>query len=152
MFCSNCGNQIDSDSKVCSHCGVSVVSNSNPIQVNNNGNVNSAYVNNSNVNNGDIPTFSPAHSIFLIVFCILCCGGIIGVVFAILSLVEGNKVNDYVKNGNIEEAKIAKNKSTKWIKATYITCAVVAAVTLVLWIIYFFFLAAGTAIDISSLI
>lgn len=127
MFCSNCGNQIDSDSKVCSHCGVGVSNDTNPVQVNNSG----------NVNNGDIPTFSPAHSIFLIVFCILCCGGVVGVIFAVLSLVEGNKVNDYVKNGNIEEAKIAKKKANRWIKATYITCAVVTALVLLYCLISF---------------
>lgn len=127
MFCSNCGNQIDSDSKVCSHCGVSVSSNIDPIKENNG----------KNVNYKDIPTFSPAHSIILIIFCLLCCGGVVGVVFAVLSLVEGNKVNDYVKNGNIEEARIAKNKSTKWIKATYITCAVVAALVIIYCVLSF---------------
>ena len=127
MFCSNCGNQIDSNSNVCSYCGTGVANNSNPVQVNNN----------SNNYNGDIPTFSPAHSIILIVFCILCCGGVIGAIFAVLSLTEGNKVNDYVRNGNIEEAKIAKKNSDKWIKATYITCAIVAAITIIVGIFYF---------------
>ena len=127
MFCSNCGNQIDSDSKVCPYCGGSVSSNTNPIKENNS----------QNVNNKDVPTFSPAHSIFLIIFCLLCCGGVVGEVFAVLSLVEGNNVNDYVKNGNIEAARIAKNKSTKWIKATYITCAVVAALVIIYCIFLF---------------
>lgn len=127
MFCSNCGNQIDSDSKVCSRCGVSVSNDTNPIQVNNSG----------NINNEEIPTFSPTHSIILLVFCVLCCGGVVGAVFAILSLVEGNKVKEYVRNGNIEEAKIAKKNSTKWIKATYITCVIAAAITIIIGIFYF---------------
>ena len=127
MFCSNCGNQIDSDSKVCGHCGVSILGDTNPVQVSNN----------SNTNNEDIPTFSPVHSIILLIFCILCCGGVVGVIFAALSLVEGDKVNKYVKSGNIEEARIAKKKATNWIKATYITCAVVTALVLLYCLISF---------------
>jgi hypothetical protein len=126
MFCSNCGNQIDSNSNVCSYCETGVANNSNPVQVNNN----------SNNYNSDVPTFSPTHSIILLIFSVLCCGGVIGAVFAILSLTEGNKVNEYVRNGNIEEAKIAKKNSDKWIKATYITCAIAAAITIIIGIFY----------------
>ncbi len=156
MFCSKCGSLNSDDSKFCQSCGAKLgTENSNSSSINNNtGVVNNAPINNgysnnytnnqsgpiNNVNYNDIPTFNPAHSIFLIIFSILCCGGIIGVVFAILSLVEGNKVKDFVAMGNIEAAKKAKKESNKWIKATYITWAVIAALVII-YFAFFMFLA-----------
>lgn len=131
MFCSNCGNTNDDDSKFCYSCGSELKEENNVNSEKDKLNIQS-----------NMPSFSPGHSIFLIIFSILCCGGVVGVIFAALSLVEGEKVNEYAKNGNIDMAKEAKTKADKWIKATYITWAVEAA----LIIIYFIFIFATSFI------
>lgn len=119
MFCSKCGTENDNGSKYCKNCGnllENVSENNNP--VNN-------YT--SNVYTEDVPTFSPVHSIILLLFALFCCGGgIIGMIFPILSLVEGDKVKELVAKGDINGARIAKKNSDKWIRATYITLAIIA--------------------------
>lgn len=130
MFCSKCGSLNDDSNKYCQSCGESLVSESNESS----SRPNSSVYNDLNL---QMPTFSSGHSIFLIVFSLLCCGGIVGVIFAIMSLVEGNKVNDYAANGDLENALICKKNSDKWIKATYITWAVVAVLLILYFIIMF---------------
>lgn len=134
MYCSNCGTSNDQSNKFCQNCGAALGENSdqNVQMPQNNYNQNT---NENNNMNQPMPSFSSGHSIFLIIFSFLCCGGIIGAIFAILSLVEGNKVNDYAAAGDYNNAVKCKKASEKWIKATYITWAIVAA----LMIIYFAF-------------
>lgn len=131
MFCQKCGSSNDDTSKFCQSCGANLqpTSSVNEQVVANNFNNNS---------NRQMPTFSSGHSIFLIIFSLLCCGGVVGVIFAVLSLVEGNKVNEYAANGDYENALRCKNASNKWIKATYITWAVVAALVLIYFLFIFF--------------
>lgn len=131
MFCSKCGASNDDSSKFCRSCG----GNLNPSENANAQVISSNYNTNSN-SNVQMPSFSSGHSIFLIVFSLFCCGGIIGVIFAVMSLVEGNKVNDYASNGDLDNALRCKKSSDKWIKATYITWAVMAA----LMVLYFIFM------------
>lgn len=133
MFCSKCGTSNDDTNKFCQNCGANLqpVVNENQQVVSNN-----VKQNTNNNTNAQMPSFSSGHSIFLIIFSLLCCGGVIGVVFAVLSLTEGNKVNDYAATGDLENALRCKKNANKWIKATYITWAVVAA----LMILYFAFM------------
>ena len=125
MFCQKCGASNEEANKFCQTCGASLQTNVNENQ--------NPYVNNEY---REMPSFNSGHSIFLIVFSLLCCGGIIGVIFAALSLAEGNKVNDYAAKGDYDNAIRCKNAANKWIKATYITWAVVAA----LMVLYFIFM------------
>ena len=124
MYCSKCGFSNEEGSRFCQECGASLTEN---IDINQN--------NLNNNTNNQMPSFSSGHSIFLIIFSFLCCGGVVGAIFAILSLTEGNKVNDYAAEGDYNNALRCKKNSDKWIKATYITWAVSAA----LIILYFVF-------------
>ena len=58
-----------------------------------------------NVNNtAVVPEYKPTVAIIQIVVSFLCCGGIIGAIFAIMSLIEGSKVKNFVQEGNIQAA------------------------------------------------
>ena len=142
MFCPNCGSLNDDNNKFCQSCGAKILIEntekstspiSSPINTNN--------ANTNNTNYQDIPTFSPAHSIFLIIFSILCFGifaGAVGAIFAVLSLIEGLKVKDFVATGDIENAKRAKKEANKWIRATYITWAVIVSIIILYFAFWFF--------------
>lgn len=67
----------------------------------------------------------------------LCCGGIIGGIFAILSLVEGSKVKTFVQQGNIAAANASLAQAKKWNKISWIIIAVFA-VLLVMYCIFMF--------------
>lgn len=132
MFCSNCGTENDNDSKYCRNCG-------NILEKvpNNYTNVNNY---NNNYNSEDVPVFNPTHSIILLIFALFCCGGgLIGMIFPILSLIEGDKVKDLVSKGDIQGAKIAKKNSDKWIKATYITLSILALLIILYIALLLFF-------------
>ena len=96
MYCPSCGSLNEDNSKFCVNCSAKLTE---EVHVDPTENINANSQNpindGNNVNSSDVPTFSPGHSIFLIIFSILCCGGIIGAIFAVLSLTEGNKVKDY---------------------------------------------------------
>ena len=49
----------------------------------------------------NIINYSPASAIAALIFSILCCSSIPGIVFAILALVEGGKINPANMQGNI---------------------------------------------------
>lgn len=135
MYCHNCGTLNEDNQEFCQNCNTKLKNEEIKLEeVKEEVKVQEVKTEQTN-NSSDIPTFSSGHAIFLIIFSALCCGGIIGAVFAILALIEGNKVKDYVAAGNLEMARKAKKDSDKWIKATYITWAVVA----VLLILYFVF-------------
>ena len=142
MYCPNCGSENNENEEICKYCKVSLKPNNTTEKVE------VVNQNNNNVNNNDNEdlSFSQGYSIFLIIFSVLCCGGIIGAVFAILSLIEGNKIKDYLATGNIEMAREAKKNSKKWIKATYITWGVVA----ILLVLYFVFVFAVSFISASA--
>lgn len=144
MFCRNCGALNDDNEEFCKSCNTKLenekenekekekekVEEVKPeVEI-----VNEVKTEQNN-NTSDIPTFNSGHAIFLIIFSVLCCGGLISAVFAILALIEGNKINDYVAAGNLEMARKAKKDSDKWIKATYISWAIIG----VLIILYFVF-------------
>lgn len=135
MYCHNCGTLNDDNQEFCQNCNTKLKNEEVKVEEVKE-EVKVQEVKTEPVNsNSDIPTFSSGHAIFLIIFSALCCGGIIGAVFAILALIEGNKVKDYVAQGNLEMARKAKKDSDKWIKATYITWGVIA----VFMILYFIF-------------
>lgn len=159
MFCTNCGSQVDPDSKVCPNCNTSLSGNSNPIQTengtlnnntidinsantntSNNNNNNNANSNTTTVNSADVPKFNPTHSIILLLVSFLCCGNLISLIFSIIALVKGDDVNKLVAQGNISEAKAAKKSSDNWIKGVYIAWAVELGIIIIcsiLWLVLF---------------
>lgn len=85
--------------------------------------------------NDDTPVFNQVPSIVMIIIGFLCCGGPLGIIFPILSLVEGDKVKDYVSKQKISEAKVALKKSKMWLKVSYIAAGVMVVLA-ILWIIF----------------
>ena len=79
-----------------------------------------------------MPEYKPTSAIIAIVVSFLCCGGIIGGIFAILSLVEGSKVKTFVEQGNIVAANASLAQAKKWNKISWIIIAVFA-VLLFIW-------------------
>lgn len=91
-----------------------------------------------NENNAQtVPEYKPTVAIIQIIVSFLCCGGIIGAVFAILGLVEGNKVKDFVAQGNMEAAKASLEQANKWSKYSWIAIAICAALVLIYCIFVF---------------
>lgn len=78
-----------------------------------------------NTNNTQtVPEYKPTIAIIQIVISFLCCGGVIGAVFAILGLVEGNKVKGFVAQGNLEAAQASLDQANKWSKYAWIAIAI----------------------------
>lgn len=91
---------------------------------------------NSN-NDGTIPVYSSVSAIISIVVSFLCCGGMIGAIFGILSLVEGSKVKEFVQQGNIEMAREKLKQAKKWNMIAWIIAGIGAALC-ILYIIFMF--------------
>lgn len=140
MFCPNCGSLNDDQSKFCQNCGRKLITDSNnesyvqnasnvqqnvPVYQNLQANQNNGYINNQvNGSYANVPTFSSAHSIALMIISMLCCGNVLALIFAILSLVEGNKVAQLVASGNVNAARVSKEQSSKWLRMSYIFLAI----------------------------
>ena len=78
-----------------------------------------------NVNNtAVVPEYKPTVAIIQIVVSFLCCGGIIGAIFAIMSLIEGSKVKNFVQEGNIQAANDSLAQAKKWSKFSWIAIAI----------------------------
>lgn len=78
-----------------------------------------------NTNNTSVvPEYKPTVAIIQIVVSFLCCGGIIGAIFAIMSLVEGSKVKNLVQEGNIQAANESLEQAKKWNKYSWIAIAI----------------------------
>lgn len=90
-------------------------------------------VNTNNVQT--VPEYKPTIAIIQIVISFLCCGGVVGAVFAILALVEGNKVKGFVAQGNMEAAQASLDQANKWSKFSWIAIAI----CMVLVALYFIF-------------
>ena len=91
-----------------------------------------------NLNNGSVvPEYKPAMAIIQIVVSFLCCGGIIGAIFAILSLVEGSKVKTFVAQGDMQSAQASLDQANKWSKYSWIAIAI-CMVLVVLYCIFTF--------------
>lgn len=142
MFCPNCGAENDNGATYCRSCN-SMLSNSSSNFSNQNNNY---YTNNTtSFNPQDVPVFSYTHSIILLLVGFFCCGNMLGIIFPILSLVAGDDVKKLVANGDINGAKAAKEKSDKWIKASYIAFLIIAVLEIIAILFYVFVIAAVSA-------
>lgn len=135
MFCVKCGEKLEEKSKV--QTQNSQVQNTNSVNYNNNVNVN---------NMGNVPTYNMANAIVALVVSLCCCSNIIGIVFAILSIVEGSKVSQFVRFGDIASASASLNQAKKWVKYAWISLAIWAGVIIIFYIIYFVFIFGMVAI------
>ena len=145
MVCKNCYYNNESDSKFCVKCGaelqpeVVVQNTSNNNTQNNSNNMN----NTNNVNYGnqynETVNYSPASAIIALIVSMLCCSNIIGLVFSILALVEGGKINPAVLSGNIGAAKASLEQYKKWTKYAWISTVIWVVAIILIYVLYFVF-------------
>lgn len=152
MVCKNCYYNNESDSKFCVKCGAElqpevVVQNTS----NNNTPNNANYANNVTYGNqyNETVNYSPASAIIALIVSMLCCSNIIGLVFSILALVEGGKINPALLSGNIAMAKASLEQYKKWTKYAWISTVIWGVVIALLYILYFVFII-GIAVFSSS--
>jgi len=156
MICQNCNKENRDDSKFCEGCGAQLIKEQivqdvpaqdpDPIQYTELESMqNQTYNTTSKTNGGQVPEYSPVSAIMAIVVSVLCCTGMIGVIFAILSLVEGSKVKTFVQAGNIDAANASLAEAKKWNKIAWIITGVLAGLSFIGMSFYFI------AIIISSL-
>ena len=135
MVCKKCYYNNDENAKFCTKCGEKLEEVRGNVQ---NTNVNNTSYNNQN--NSEIINYSPASAIVALIISILCCGSIPGIVFAILALVEGGKINPAKMQGNFEAAKYSLEQYKKWTKFSWISVIVWAIVIALIYVLYFVFL------------
>ena len=104
-----------------------------------------------NTNNAAVvPEYKSTTAIIQIVLSFLCCGGIIGAVFAILALVEGSKVKTFVQEGNMQAAYTSLDQANKWTKLAWIFIAIsmaIIAIIAIVYVIYFVFILGVITLD-----
>lgn len=141
MICNKCYYNNDQGASFCVKCGepLNNVAPNNTNQYNNQqNNINPNY---SNGYNGvNVPTYNVANAIVALVISLCCCSNIIGVVFAILSLVEGSKVSQFVRFGDMVSANNSLDQAKKWVKYSWISIAIWAAVIAIIYVLYFVFI------------
>ena len=138
MICNKCYYNNDEGASFCVKCGAPL---NNTVQ--NNINQYNNQQNNLNQNNANVynvPTYNMANAIVALVICLCCCSNIIGVVFAILSLVEGSKVSQFVNFGDMASANISLNQAKKWVKYAWISLAIWVVAIIVIYVLYFAFI------------
>lgn len=153
MVCNKCYYNNDDNSMFCVKCGEKLdgtsANNTQTVQnvqaQNNNGNT---YNNNTNVNNmGNVPTYNMANAIVALVVSLCCCSNIIGIVFAILSIVEGSKVSQLVRFGDMASANASLVQAKKWVKYAWISLAIWVAAIIIFYIVYLVFVVGIIAIS-----
>ena len=156
MKCEKCNSENAENAVFCSNCGEKMEQNKVAEVVGNKAEDKKAEViqevivtkgDEKNKNdNVDVPVFNSTASIVMIVVSILCSGGMIGAVFAILSLTEGLRVKDHVARGDMEQATQSLKESKKWLKVAYIISGVlfVAAIIITLCVFVIPMIIAGT--------
>lgn len=143
MICNRCYYNNDENSVFCVKCGEKLEE-KNKVEIQNSqvqttNNVN--YNNNVNTNNmGNVPTYNIANAIVALVISLCCCSNIIGIVFAILSIVEGSKVSQFVRFGDMASANASLIQAKKWVKYAWISLAIWVGVIIAFYIIYFVFI------------
>lgn len=143
MICNRCYYNNDDNSMFCVKCGEKLEENSKMqkqnLQVQNT--TNNVNPNNANVNSiENVPTYNMANAIIALVVSLCCCSNIIGIVFAILSIVEGSKVSQFVRFGDIVSANASLEQAKKWVKYAWISLAIWVAVIIMFYIVYFVFI------------
>lgn len=130
MFCVKCGEKLEEKNKVQTQ-NSQVQKNTDSVNYNNNVNVN---------NMENVPTYNMANAIVALVVSLCCCSNIIGIVFAILSIVEGSKVSQFVRFGDIASAKASLDQAKKWVKYAWISFAIWIGAIIIFCIVYFVFI------------
>ena len=145
MVCKKCYYNNDENAKFCIKCGeklepeVSKVNTQNSNSNNQNINYNSKNVT-VNTPDNNVINYSSASAIAALILSILCCSSIPGIVFAILALVEGGKINTAIIQGNMEAAKYSFEQSKKWTKYAWISMVIWAVVIGLIYVLYFAFI------------
>lgn len=137
MICNKCYYNNDDNSMFCIKCGEKLKDTSTNV-VNNN---QQATQNVSAQNNmGNVPKYNSASAIVALIASFLCCTNVIGIVFAVLSLIEGSKVSQFVQFGDMISANNSLVQAKKWVKYAWIATGIVAVLAVIFYIVYFVFI------------
>lgn len=152
MVCKNCYYNNESNSRFCVKCGAElqpevVVQNTSYNNARNNVS-NTNYTNNVNYGNQSNETvnYSAASAIIALIVSLLCCSNVVGIVFSILALVEGGKINPAVLSGNIGVAKASLEQYKKWTKYAWISVAIWTVAVILIYVLYIVFIIGIAAI------
>lgn len=137
MICNRCYYNNEDNSVFCVKCGEKLEE-KKKVQIRNSQVQNTNNVNTNNM--GNVPTYNIANAIVALVISLSCCSNIIGIVFAILSIVEGSKVSQFVRFGDMASANASLIQAKKWVKYAWISLAIWVGVIIVFYIIYFVFI------------
>ena len=131
MVCKNCNYDNLEGAKFCASCGGTLEEGNvyEPQVMNEQPKVNNV------VSSDESLIFNKTAPIIMIVLSALCCNWI-PMIFAILALVEGGKVEKYAQDGNYESAKMSLASAKKWMKITYIVFGILATISIIVGIIY----------------
>ena len=120
MKCSYCGAENSEDANFCAICGIKI---------------NEEYKIKEEQPKV-IPEYSAASAICAIVVSVICCVGWLGIIFAILSLCDGDDVKKLVNSGKYEEAKIKLDQANKLSKISWGTIAISIVIFIIVCVIY----------------
>lgn len=145
MYCPKCGQEVGEYTRICPSCGELLESTNTPAapqqtQPQPQPQPQPGYSNQSPAPNMPVIPDYKVQSILLIVFSsVLCCFGCISILalpFAIVALVNSNKIATYVREGNIDLARETSGKTKMW---CWISFGILLG-SIVLVIVYYIYL------------
>lgn len=95
-----------------------------------------------------VPVYNAGSAIAAIIVSILCCAGWLGLIFAILSLCDGNSVKTLVALGKYSEAQAKLESAQRWSRIAWIIIGISIVISLIVGVFYGILMAA----DIASLV
>jgi hypothetical protein len=142
MYCPNCGQEAGDYTKICPACGELLDNGPNSAEQ-----TQPVYNNYTNYNNvapapvmPQIPDYK-VQSILLIVFsCVLCClscFSILALPFAIVALVNSNKISSHLAAGNLDLAQEASKKTKMWCWISFGILIGAVIVSVISFIVFF---------------
>lgn len=145
MVCKKCYYNNDENATFCAECGEKLET--EVIVQNTSENINTQDTKQSD-NSGsqykELNNYSPASAIAALIVSISCCSNIPGVVFAILALIEGDKVKPAINKGDLKTAKLNYEQYKKWTKFSWISLIIwdvlIAIIYIIRWLFVVFYL------------
>jgi len=140
MYCPNCGQEAGDYTKICPACGELLDNGSNSAEQKQPAN---NHYTNYNVSPAPIMPQIPDYkvqSVLLIVFsCVLCClscFSILALPFAIVALVNSNKISAHLAAGNLDLAQEASKKTKMWCWVSFgilIAAVIISVISLIVF-------------------
>lgn len=89
-----------------------------------------------------VPVYNAGSAIAAIIVSIVCCVGWLGLIFAILSLCDGNSVKSLVALGKYSEAEAKLESAQRWSKIAWIIIGISIVISSIVCVLYGIMIAA----------